>query len=67
MASMARIDLRRAVSTTDRISAAEAQRPLRAVVGRGEVAVGHEDEQMAADLLDDFLKLAAGFVGNPPA
>ena len=32
-----------------------------------EVAVGHEDEQMAADLLDDFLKLAAGFVGRDQA
>src|SRR5208283_3062233 len=49
------------------IDGAGAQRSLRAVVGRGEVAVGHEDEQMAADLLDDFLKLAAGFVGRDQA
>ena len=49
--------------TCSAVDRAGAQRPLRAVVGRGEVAVGHEDEQMAADLLDDFLKLAAGFAG----
>ena len=36
------------------------QRPLRAIVGRRNVAIGDEDEQMPSDLLDDALELDAG-------
>jgi hypothetical protein len=43
---------------------AEAQRPLGAVVGRFEVSVGDEDEEMSADLPDDDLDLASDFVGR---
>ena len=36
------------------------RRTLRAIVGRRNVAIGDEDEQMPSDLLDDALELDAG-------
>jgi len=38
------------------------QRPLGTVVGGGNVAIGHEDEHVAADFLDDALEFDAGFM-----
>src|SRR5208283_3721608 len=46
------------------IDRAGAQRPFRAIVGGFEVAVGHEDEEIAADRLDRFLQFSSGFMGR---
>ena len=46
------------------VDRAGAQRPLRAVVGRREIPVLDEDEEMTADLPDDRLQLAAGRVAR---
>lgn len=42
------------------VDRAGAQRSLRAVIRRGDVPIGHEDEKIVADLLDDRLQLGAG-------
>jgi hypothetical protein len=45
------------------IDRAGAQRAFGAVVGRAEIAVGDEDEEIGPDLFDDRLELAPGAVG----